>query len=363
MGTRAIEPARLAFVAWFSCGRPATPTATSTPSRRGSPPTTRPGRRRDLGLVGCARSRSCSRRDAVLASARRVGRPARRVRAVGARAPVVVRRGAASRGPARWSRATGRCCSATAHPGDGRRSRGGFVSLVPTQLHRLLDVARRRAPRSRASPRSSSAAARSTRRCGRARAEAGVRLVATYGSAETCGGCVYDGLPLDGVGARARRPTGGSGSAGPTLFDGYLDDDRRDRARSLVDGWFLTSDAGPARRGRPAAACSAGSTTWWSAAGSTCRRPPSPRGCASTRRSRPPRCVGVADHEWGNRVSRAPAGRSAGPRLSTTPATGWRERTRGPGRRASVVVVPTLPMLPTARSTGSRCVSWRETRR
>ena len=50
----------------------------------------------------------------------------------------------------------------------------------------------------------------------RARAEAaGVRVVATYGSSETCGGCVYDGVPLDGVEVdleRGRRAAG-SGSA------------------------------------------------------------------------------------------------------------------------------------------------------
>ena len=36
----------------------------------------------------------------------------------------------------------------------------------------------------------------------RVRAEAegrGVRVVQTYGMSETCGGCVYDGRPLDGV--------------------------------------------------------------------------------------------------------------------------------------------------------------------
>ena len=73
-------------------------------------------------------------------------------------------------------------------------------------------------------------------------ADAGVRVVATYGSAETAGGCVYDGHPLDGVavavGARGRIRIGG-----PTLFDGY-DGDPAATAEALVDGWFLTSDAG-----------------------------------------------------------------------------------------------------------------------
>ncbi|WP_121253254.1 AMP-binding protein [Nocardioides ferulae] len=116
-----------------------------------------------------------------------------------------------------------------------------FTSLVPTQLHRLLD-----------DPASAAALATfHTILLGggpidpalRDRAEAaGVLVMATYGSAETAGGCVYDGMPLDGVGLAI----GGDGRirlAGPTLFDGY-DGDPELTGQVLVDGWFLTSDAG-----------------------------------------------------------------------------------------------------------------------
>ena len=68
------------------------------------------------------------------------------------------------------------------------------------------------------------------------------RVVATYGSAETAGGCVYDGLPLDGV-AIATDSGGRIRVAGPMLFDEYADDPAL-TARTLVDGWFLTADAG-----------------------------------------------------------------------------------------------------------------------
>ena len=73
-------------------------------------------------------------------------------------------------------------------------------------------------------------------------AEKGLRVVATYGSAETAGGCVYDGYPLDGVGVKV-DDDGRIGISGPTLFDGY-DDDPELTDEVLVDGWFLTSDAG-----------------------------------------------------------------------------------------------------------------------
>jgi O-succinylbenzoic acid--CoA ligase len=72
-------------------------------------------------------------------------------------------------------------------------------------------------------------------------ADADVRVVATYGSAETAGGCVYDGVALDGVGL-ATEPDGRLRVSGPTLFEGY-DGDPELTARVLVDGWFRTEDA------------------------------------------------------------------------------------------------------------------------
>ena len=118
---------------------------------------------------------------------------------------------------------------------------GWFTSLVPTQLARMvadpdrLDVLRRAHtvllgggpidPRVRATAEA-----------------AGVHVVATYGAAETAGGCVYDGLPLDGV-AVALGTSGRIRLTGPTLFEEY-DGDPALTAEVLVDGWYLTSDAG-----------------------------------------------------------------------------------------------------------------------
>jgi len=50
-------------------------------------------------------------------------------------------------------------------------------------------------------------------------AAAGVRVVATYGMSETCGGCVYDGVPLDGV--RVELDEGRISLGGPMAFAGY----------------------------------------------------------------------------------------------------------------------------------------------
>ncbi|NYD43480.1 AMP-binding protein [Nocardioides panaciterrulae] len=118
---------------------------------------------------------------------------------------------------------------------------GLFVSLVPTQLHRMLeDPAQVVALRSfhtvllGGGPADPALRARA--------AEEGVRVVATYGSSETAGGCVYDGYPLDGV-ALAIGRDGRIRIGGPTLFAGY-EDDPEQTAAVLEDGWFLTSDAG-----------------------------------------------------------------------------------------------------------------------
>ncbi len=60
----------------------------------------------------------------------------------------------------------------------------------------------------------------------------------TYGMSETCGGCVYDGSPLDGVEvALADEDPSGVGRvlvAGPTLFSGYRL--RPDLTAGAVDG-------------------------------------------------------------------------------------------------------------------------------
>lgn len=74
-----------------------------------------------------------------------------------------------------------------------------------------------------------------------AAAAAGVAVVHTYGMSETAGGCVYDGVPLDGVRVRV-RDDGRILLGGATLAKGY---------RNPVDpdpfaepGWFVTEDLG-----------------------------------------------------------------------------------------------------------------------
>jgi O-succinylbenzoic acid--CoA ligase len=112
------------------------------------------------------------------------------------------------------------------------------ISLVPTQLQRLLESdVDKSTPLAgfssvllggAAAPAGLLAAART----------AGVPVVTTYGMTETCGGCVYDGVPLDGVrvkiGEDERIWLGG-----PVLFTRY-----RGASGAPQASWFRTGDLG-----------------------------------------------------------------------------------------------------------------------
>jgi o-succinylbenzoate---CoA ligase len=100
-----------------------------------------------------------------------------------------------------------------------------YVSLVPTQLRRLLDIdiaPNQGAPAPLAGFRSvllGGAAAPASLMD--AAWEARVPVVMTYGMTETCGGCVYDGTPLDGVRVKVGEEDGSIWITGPVLFSRY----------------------------------------------------------------------------------------------------------------------------------------------
>ena len=145
-----------------------------------------------------------------------------------------------------------------------------FVSLVPTQVHKLLEAAE-------ASPALGSeiydalgqftgillgGAPASASLLAAAR-ELGLNVVTTYGSAETAGGCVYSGVALPGVRLRvvpedaglADSPVVAGAEAagriwlgGEHLGSGYLGDSARTASHFFVDAdgyrWYRTDDYG-----------------------------------------------------------------------------------------------------------------------
>ncbi|MEX5234318.1 AMP-binding protein [Kocuria arenosa] len=141
-----------------------------------------------------------------------------------------------------------------------------YTSLVPTQLQRILEPASGVRNGDAVSALKSFSAillggsAAPPRLLAAARA-ADVRVVPTYGMSETCGGCVYDGVPLDGVTVHvaaadddAPRP-GGRGPAGPgriwlggdVVAAGYAGDPEqtaRHFRETAGTRWYRTDDLG-----------------------------------------------------------------------------------------------------------------------
>lgn len=145
-----------------------------------------------------------------------------------------------------------------------------FVSLVPTQVHKLLEAAE-------ASPALGSeiydalgqftgillGGAPASASLLEAARELGLNVVTTYGSAETAGGCVYSGVALPGVRLRvvpedaglADSPVVAGAEAagriwlgGEHLASGYLGDSARTASHFFVDAhgcrWYRTDDYG-----------------------------------------------------------------------------------------------------------------------
>ena len=145
-----------------------------------------------------------------------------------------------------------------------------FVSLVPTQVHKLLEAAE-------ASPALGSeiydalgqftgillGGAPASASLLTAARELGLNVVTTYGSAETAGGCVYSGVALPGVRLRVVPEDAGLADSpvmagaetagriwlgGEHIASGYLGDSARTASHFFVDAdgyrWYRTDDYG-----------------------------------------------------------------------------------------------------------------------
>ena len=145
--------------------------------------------------------------------------------------------------------APGRMDAATVLAAIGRMTeKVRYTALVPAQLQRLLDEADASLQlrdaiagfaRILVGGQSTPAAL-----VDRARAH-GWHVTRTYGSSETCGGVVYDGVPIGQ--AQVRIVDGRVELGGPTIAEYYLGDPER-TARAFVEHdehrWYRTDDAG-----------------------------------------------------------------------------------------------------------------------
>jgi O-succinylbenzoic acid--CoA ligase len=120
-----------------------------------------------------------------------------------------------------------------------------YLSVVPTQLTRALADPDRAAALRRFDAVLLGGSAADASLLDRA-ATAGIAVVTTYGMSETCGGCVYDGIPLDGVDVAADA-SGRLSIGGPTVFAGYRLDPVA-TADALSGGRLLTRDRGEVGR-------------------------------------------------------------------------------------------------------------------
>ena len=120
-----------------------------------------------------------------------------------------------------------------------------YTSLVPTQLHRLLADPAGRDALTAVDAVLLGGAAADPRLLTRAREL--TRVVTTYGMSETCGGCVYDGVPLAGVQVRVRPEDDRVELGGEVLAEGYVGQPELTAQRFVTDGdgrWFVTDDRG-----------------------------------------------------------------------------------------------------------------------
>jgi o-succinylbenzoate---CoA ligase len=228
-------------------------------------------------------------------------------------------------------------------PGALAASGCAHVAVVPTQLRRMVDAGddltsvKTILLGGAAAPAGLVDAARA----------AGGRIVTTYGMSETSGGCVYEGMPLDGVSVDI-GPDSRIRIAGPVLFSGYRL--RPDLTAEVRDGrWFITADigsTGPAGqllvRGRADDVINTGGEKVVAAEVEAALGT-----CAGVQEAA---VVGRPDPEWGELVTAVvvPADPSAPPLLADI-REHVRARMPAYAAPAALLLVPEMPMLPSGK--------------
>ena len=121
----------------------------------------------------------------------------------------------------------------------GNFPKADFTAIVPTQLFRALNGDENLLKHLMSAKAVLVGGAALTKELRSKAEDAGITIVETYGSTETSGGCVYNGVPLEGVEVAI-------GSDNRIALKGKM------IAQELVDhdGWYFTSDAGHLEDGK-----------------------------------------------------------------------------------------------------------------
>ena len=227
---------------------------------------------------------------------------------------------------------------------DGMTVPERYTALVPAQLATLLD-----------DPGSSKALARFTavlvggqatpRPLLERAAAAGIRVRRSYGSSETSGGCVYDGVPIGTT--TVKVVDGEVWLGGPSLAEGYLADPGLTAERFTSDGgarWFRTADGGSFEAGvltvtgrRDEVLISGGVKVALASVERVLREQPGLHDAV---------VVAVPDERWGE----VPVALTASTDFDQDAATAAVATELGaPARPARVLAVQTLPLLPSGK--------------
>lgn len=120
---------------------------------------------------------------------------------------------------------------------EGEYPKVDFTSIVPTQLFRALNGDARLLAHLQSAKKVLVGGAGISQSISNQANAVGINVVTTYGMTETSGGCVYNGVPLDGV--EIRIVSGKIQIRGSVLAMGY-----QNSLLEKDDGWFLTNDLG-----------------------------------------------------------------------------------------------------------------------
>jgi O-succinylbenzoic acid--CoA ligase len=122
-----------------------------------------------------------------------------------------------------------------------------MVSLVPTQIARLLDAGKVGLETLQTYDLILSGAAATPQPLLKRLRDEGVNVAVSYGMSETCGGCVFDGQPIDGVsisiGTQDDVEPGRISISGPVIASGYRLRPDLD-SLSFIDHRLVTQDVG-----------------------------------------------------------------------------------------------------------------------